>query len=143
MKFTTQLIIGALLGFVLSTSAVAELSIQDRDAWLTKATSLVEAGNIDGIDALLKETLGPEMEKEVEELCGPLHKQLSGRKALYTDKIDHVETGRTFDQHIYAAYYGQREFVFFSFTFARLENGWQLYALDYADSLDRLIPPTQ
>ena len=60
--------------------------------------------------------------------------------SILADKIDNIKSGQSFDQHIYAAYYGERKFVFYSFTFAKLENGWQLYAIDFADSLAGLTP---
>jgi len=80
------------------------------------------------------------MHQDVDDLLGPLQNAMDDHKAIYIDKINRVEMGNTFDQHIYAAYYGEREFVFYAFTFARLENGWQLLAIDFADQLDALSP---
>lgn len=83
------------------------------------------------------------MHRDVEDLLTPLRKALDDKAAIYVDKIDNIQSGQSFDQHIYAAYYGERQFVFYSFTFARLENGWQLYAIDFADSLAGLNPATK
>ena len=132
LSFTTS---GAFSG------AFAAQDIDDRDAWLKDATELIAAGRIDGLEEKVKTTLGDEMHEDVSALLAPLDEVMSGHEAIYVDKIEHQELGQSFDQHIYAVYYGDREFVFYSFTFARLEKGWQLYALDYADNLSALGQP--
>lgn len=130
-----------LLSFGLhANSETIERSIENRDLWLEQATSLIQQGDFDTLERSCKATLGEAMHRDVEELLNPLRAALNDRGAIYIDKIDRVEMGRTFDQHVYAAYYGQREFIFYSFIFAKLENGWQLYSIDYADSLEGLSP---
>jgi len=94
------------------------------------------------LEDTIKTTLGDTMHEDVEDLMAPLTNVMGDHKPLYVDKIVHEEMGTSFDQHIYAAYYGHREFLFYSFTFARLEDGWQLYSLDFADSLAGLNPIT-
>ena len=148
MKFITSAIAITFLAFSLTAPATAQIStqisaegsIENRTEWLDNATSMIKAGDFEGLEASCKTILGSFMHKDVEDLLTPLKKALDGQKAIYVDKIEHIESGQTFDQHIYAAYYGQRQFVFYSFTFARLENGWQLYAIDFADSLAGLNP---
>ena len=119
-----------------------EGNIENKDTWLKHATTLIQTADFEALEESCKETLGVAMHEDVEDLLGPLKNAMTDHKALYIDKVNRIELGKTFDQHIYAAYYGERQFVFYSFTFARLENGWQLYAIDYADSLDGLNPAT-
>ena len=132
------------LTFSFTTAATAQISaersVENRTEWLASATSMIESGDFDGLEASCKRTLGAFMHRDVEDLLTPLRKALDDKEALYVDKIDNIKSGQSFDQHIYAAYYGERQFVFYSFTFARLENGWQLYAIDFADSLAGLTP---
>lgn len=144
MRFITSAITIIFLAFYFTTSAVAQISaegsVENRAVWLENATSMIESGDFEGLEASCKRTLGSFMHKDVEDLLTPLRNALNDKKAIYVDKVHHIESGKTFDQHIYAAYYGERQFVFYSFTFARLENGWQLYAIDFADSLAGLNP---
>ncbi|MDC0434801.1 hypothetical protein OAM69_04070 [bacterium] len=140
MKTFTPLSFAILLSFIACGTYAAQ-DIDDRDAWLKDATDLIEAGRIDGLEDKVKTTLGENMHEDVTSLLAPLNEVMADHKAVYIDKIDHQELGQSFDQHVYAVYYGDREFVFYSFTFARLENGWQLYALDYADNLSALNQP--
>jgi len=135
MKFISTLIISGLMGLSLVGSATAEESIADRQAWLTKAVAMIEAGEITKLEDTIKSTLGETMHQDVEVLMDPLENVMADHKPIYVDKIVHDEMGESFDQHIFAAYYGEREFLFYAFTFARLENGWQLYSLDFADNL--------
>jgi len=140
MKVLTTLVISFIMGFSLLATANAEESIEDREAWLAQAVMQIEAGQIDKLEATVKTTLGDSMHEDVETLLGPLQNVMADHKPIYVDKISHNEMGQTFDQHIYAAYYGERDFLFYAFTFARLENGWQLYSLDFADELAGLSP---
>ena len=148
MKFITSAIAITFLAFTISTPATAQISsnispersVENRTEWLANAVSKIESGDFEGLEESCKRTLGSFMHKDVEDLLTPLRNALNDKKAIYVDKIQHIESGKTFDQHIYAAYYGERQFVFYSFTFARLENGWQLYAIDFADSLAGLNP---
>ena len=139
MKLLSTLTIAFFLGFG-GLAFAEEGSISSKDAWLETATSLIQEADFETLAEKCKETLGASMHEDVEELLGPLQDAMQDHKALYIDKINRVELGQTFDQHIYAAYYGEREFVFYAFTFARLENGWQLLAIDFADRLDALSP---
>ena len=139
MKLLTSLTIAFFLGFG-SFAHAEEGSIPSKDAWLETATSLIQSADFETLEENCKKTLGASMHQDVEDLLGPLKNAMKDNKALYIDKINRVELGNTFDQHIYAAYYGEREFVFYAFTFARLENGWQLLAIDFADRLDALSP---
>lgn len=123
-----------------SASADEEGSVQNRTVWLDNAASMIKVGDFKGLEAACKTTLGSFMHRDVEDLLTPLRKALDDKEAIYVDKIDQIKSGQTFDQHIYAAYYGERQFVFYSFTFARLENGWQLYAIDFSDSFAGLTP---
>ena len=141
MKLVSTLTIAFFLGFG-GLAFAEEGSISSKDAWLETATSLIQEADFETLAEKCKETLGASMHEDVEELLGPLQEAMKDHKALYIDKINRVELGQTFDQHIYAAYYGEREFVFYAFTFARLENGWQLLAIDFADRLDALSPAT-
>lgn len=125
------------------TSAVAEQSVNDRSAWLEETATIIKAGRIDDLEKKIKVTLGSNMHEDVARLITPLSKVMAGHKAIYVDKISRSQLGQSFDQHVYAAYYSKRDFVFYSFTFARLEKGWQLYALDYADNLNDLDQPTK
>ena len=147
MRFITSAIAIIFLTFSFTTSAAAQVnaegSVENRTVWLENATSMIESGDFEGLEASCKRTLGSFMHRDVEDLLTPLRKALDNKKAIYVDKVEHIESGRTFDQHIYAAYYGERQFVFYSFTFARLENGWQLYAIDFADSLAGLNPASR
>ena len=129
-----------LMGVSFATSAFAEESIADREAWLAKAVTQIEAGEINKLETTVKTTLGESMHDDVETLLGPLQNVMADHKPIYVDKIVHEKMGQTFDQHIYAAYYGEHDFLFYAFTFARLENGWQLYSLDFADELSGLNP---
>lgn len=148
MKFITTAIAITFLTFSFTAAATAqtstlisaERSVENRTEWLASATSMIDSGDFEGLEASCKNTLGSHMHRDVEDLLTPLRKALDDKKAIYVDKVQHIESGKTFDQHIYAAYYGERQFVFYSFTFARLENGWQLYAIDFADSLAGLNP---
>lgn len=140
MKLLSSLIIMFFLGFGSLTHA-EEGFVENKDVWLTHATNLIKTADFDALEASCKETLGASMHRDVEDLLKPLQNAMADRKAIYIDKINRIELGQTFDQHIYAAYYGEREFVFYGFTFARLENGWQLYAIDFSDRLDGLNPP--
>ena len=140
MKTFTTLSFAILLSFITCGTYAAQ-DIDDRDAWLKDATDLIEAGRIDSLEDKVKTTLGEDMHEDVTSLLAPLNEVMADHEAVYIDKIDHQELGQSFDQHVYAVYYGDREFVFYSFTFARLENGWQLYALDYADNLSALNQP--
>ena len=140
MKTFTTLSFAILLSFITCGTYAAQ-DIDDRDAWLKDATDLIEAGRIDSLEEKVKTTLGEDMHEDVTSLLAPLNEVMADHEAVYIDKIDHQELGQSFDQHVYAVYYGDREFVFYSFTFARLENGWQLYALDYADNLSALNQP--
>lgn len=139
MKLLSSLTIALFLGFG-GLAYAEEGSIPSKDAWLETATSLIQEADFETLAKKCKETLGASMHEDVEELLGPLQTAMNDHKALYIDKINRVELGNTFDQHIYAAYYGEREFVFYAFTFARLENGWQLLAIDFSDSLNGLSP---
>ena len=139
MKLLSSLTIAFVLGFG-GLAQAEEGSIPSKDDWLATATSLIKAADFETLEANCKETLGASMHQDVEDLLGPLQEAMQDHKAIYIDKINRVELGNTFDQHIYAAYYGEREFVFYSFTFARLENGWQLLAIDFADELAALSP---
>ena len=141
MKLLSTLTIAFFLGFG-GLAFAEEGSISSKDAWLETATSLIQEADFETLAEKCKETLGASMHEDVEELLGPLQDAMQDHKALYIDKINRVELGQTFDQHIYAAYYGEREFVFYAFTFARLENGWQLLAIDFSDSLSGLSPAT-
>ena len=140
MKFITSAIAIIFLAFSFTTAAAAERSIENRTVWLDNAASMIKAGDFDGLERICKDTLGATMHDDVEDLLKPLQTAMVDHEAIYIDKIDHIQSGQTFDQHIYAAYYGERQFVFYSFTFARLENGWQLYSIDFADSLVGLNP---
>jgi len=139
MKLLSSLTIAFFLGFS-GLAQAEEGSIPSKDAWLETATSLIQDADFETLEEKCKETLGASMHQDVEDLLDPLQNAMQDHKAIYIDKINHVEMGNTFDQHIYAAYYGEREFVFYAFTFARLENGWQLLAIDFADSLGGLSP---
>ena len=144
MRILTSVMATVFLTFSFTTAATAQISaersVENRTEWLASATSMIESGDFDGLEASCKRTLGAFMHRDVEDLLTPLRKALDDKEALYVDKIDNIKSGQSFDQHIYAAYYGERQFVFYSFTFARLENGWQLYAIDFADSLAGLTP---
>jgi len=140
MKLIYTTLFALFVSLSLTASVSAEESIDDRDAWLADAVALIEAGELKTLESTLKTTLGVGMEEDVSELFEPLMTIMGDHKAIYVDKINHAEFGQSFDQHIYAAYYGEREFLFYSFTFARLENGWQLFSLDFADSLAGLDP---
>jgi len=139
MKLLSTLTIAAVLGFG-GLAHAEEGSISSRDDWLSTATSLIKDADFETLAEKCKKTLGTSMHQDVDDLLGPLQNAMDDHKAIYIDKINRVEMGNTFDQHIYAAYYGEREFVFYAFTFARLENGWQLLAIDFADQLDALSP---
>jgi len=139
MKLLTTLAVAATLSFG-GLAHAEEGSIPNKDTWLASATSLIKAADFETLEEKCKETLGASMHQDVEDLLEPLQNAMQDHKAIYIDKINRVEMGNTFDQHIYAAYYGEREFVFYAFTFARLENGWQLLAFDFADQLDGLAP---
>ena len=140
MKYMSTIAASVLMSVSLATSAFAEESIADREAWLAKAVTQIEAGEINKLETTVKTTLGESMHDDVETLLGPLQNVMADHKPIYVDKIVHEKMGQTFDQHIYAAYYGERDFLFYAFTFARLENGWQLYSLDFADELSGLNP---
>jgi len=140
MKIITKAAITAIMSLGLVTNAAAEGSVENRQAWLTNAVTQIEAGKFNELENKVKITLGDGMHEDVDDLMDPLTNLMEDHKPLYVDKIAHETMGQTFDQHIYAAYYGHREFVFYAFTFARLENGWQLYSLDFADSLGGLDP---
>ena len=140
MKYMSTIAATVLMGVSFATSAFAEESIADREAWLAKAVTQIEAGEINKLETTVKTTLGESMHDDVETLLGPLQNVMADHKPIYVDKIVHEKMGQTFDQHIYAAYYGERDFLFYAFTFARLENGWQLYSLDFADELSGLNP---
>lgn len=139
MKFLYSLIVMFFLGFG-SLAYAEEGHIDNKDAWLQHATTLIKSADFEALEESCKKTLGATMHQDVEDLLEPLQNVMADHEALYVDKVNRIELGRTFDQHIYAAYYGHRQFVFYSFTFARLENGWQLYAIDFADSLEGLNP---
>lgn len=151
MRILTSAIAITFLAFSFTTTATAQVStqisaegrVENRTEWLASAASMIEAGDFEGLEASCKTTLGSFMHRDVEDLLTPLRKALDDKAAIYVDKIDNIQSGQSFDQHIYAAYYGERQFVFYSFTFARLENGWQLYAIDFADSLAGLNPATK
>ena len=142
MKFITTFAATVLLSFNLAACAAAEGAIADRETWLADAVAQIESGDMTDLEDTIKATLGDTMHEDVEDLMAPLTNVMGDHKPLYVDKIVHEEMGTSFDQHIYAAYYGHREFLFYSFTFARLEDGWQLYSLDFADSLAGLNPIT-
>ena len=143
MKTLLSLSFVTLLSLITSGVFAAGQDIDNREAWLKEATEMIQAGEVDSLEEKIKVTLGEAMHEDVSALLDPLTEVMAGHKAIYVDKIDHQELGQSFDQHVYAVYYGEREFVFYSFTFARLENGWQLYALDYADNLGALSQPQQ
>ena len=139
MKLLSAFILSVSLGFG-GFAHAEERSIPDRDIWLEEAAKLIKAGDFDELEARSKETLGPSMHEDVVELLRPLKLAMKDQEALYIDKISNVKMGETFDNHIYAAYYGNREFLFYTVTFAKLENGWQLWAFDYAETLEGLDP---
>jgi len=140
MRLISTAVMSLCLALSFITSVHAEQSIDNRDAWLEDAVAMIESGELSKLKSTLTSTLGLDMESDVETLMEPIMNVMGDHKAIYVDKISHVELGQSFDQHIYAAYYGEREFLFYSFNFARLENGWQLYSLDFADSLAGLDP---
>ena len=140
MKFISTLAITLLMGVGLATNAAAEEKIENRQAWLSQAVAMIQSGELEGLEDKMKSTLGDTMQSDVDGLMDPLMNVMEDHKPIYVDKVSHDTMGQTFDQHIYAAYYGHREFVFYAFTFAKLENGWQLYSLDFADSLGGLDP---
>ena len=142
MRIISTTVFALFLSLNLIVNANAEESIEDRDAWLQNAVAMIESGRLFELQNNIKSTLGVGMEDDVEELMEPLMSVMEDHKAVYVDKINHIELGQSFDQHVYAAYYGEREFLFYSFTFARLENGWQLFSLDFADSVDGLDAPS-
>jgi len=139
MKLLSSLTIAAAISFC-GLAHAEEGSIPSKEAWLTSAASLIQAAEFEALENKVKKTLGTSMHDDVDALLDPLQNAMQDHKAIYIDKISQTEMGNTFDQHIYAAYYGEREFVFYSFTFARLENGWQLLAMDFADQLEGLAP---
>lgn len=138
MKYISTTLITAVLTLSFATNAAAEQSIENRTVWLEKAVSMIKSGNLTTLEETVKTTLGSEMSEDVSTLMTPLTTLMADHEPIYVDKISHDQMGQSFDQHVFAAYYGNREFLFYSFTFARLESGWQLYALDFADSLSGL-----
>lgn len=136
MNNIKRLLASAALSLMLAApAALADTAVTDRDAWLSSAVEKIETGDLAALQSQINDTLGPTMQGEVNVLITPLRQQLDDQAALYVDKIDHAEMGTSFDQHLFAAYYGDRDFIFYTFTFARLEDGWHLYAMDYADTL--------
>jgi len=140
MRFITVALSTLFLCVSFTFSVSAEESIDNREAWLTDAVAMIESGDLAKLESSIKTTLGAGMEDDVGELMKPLMTLMGEHKAIYVDKLSNDKLGQSFDQHVYAAYYGEREFIFYSFTFARLENGWQLYSLDFADNLAGLDP---
>ncbi|MEM9009796.1 MAG: hypothetical protein AAGE18_01110 [Pseudomonadota bacterium] len=113
--------------------ALADEPIADREAWLASAVEAIETGQLTSLQEQLDGTLGPEMHDDVMLTVMPLKQALGEEPALYVDHLETEMLGESFETHQYAAYYGERSFVFYTFTFARLDDGWHIYDLTYTD----------
>ena len=103
MKFMSTLAITLVMSVGLVFNAAAEGSIENRQAWLTKAVAQIQAGKFNELEHKVKTTLGDTMHEDVDDLKNPLTNVMKDHKPLYVDKVAHETMGQTFDQHIYAA----------------------------------------
>lgn len=132
--------LGGIVGLaLLATPVFAADPIDDRQAWLDQALGAIEAGNLDQLQAQLDETLGDDMHGDVMLAVTPLKQAMGDHAAEYVDLLETKALGESFEMHTYAAYYGDREFMFYSFVFAKMDGGWHIYGLDYNDELETVL----
>lgn len=130
----------AMLGLLMTAGAsFAAEPIADREVWLSDAIASIKAGDLGDLQAQLDATLGETMHEDVMLVVTPLKQAMGEEGAVYVDLLDSRQIGTSFEVYSYAAYYGDREFVFYSFQFARLEDGWNLVGLEYADELEDIL----
>ena len=137
MKFVLTAIITLFIGITLATDASAQVSIDDQQAWLTKVVTQIKSGDLANLENTIKTSLDDTKHENIDALSDLFTTVMTNRKPYHVTKLDEAiiiddeNMWLAFGHQVYAAYYSEREIVFFAFNFATHENGWQLDSFDY------------
>ena len=128
--------VAAIFSPTITVSAQSEAAGIVSDA--NKLLDLVKSGQFD----LLSKTIQGKMNAQpgaIQKQVDPMKRMVGNSKPIYYDLIHESDYGKTFKNMKYAVYYGNRRFIYYSFYYARLEKGWELFDFSFNTNFKEIM----
>ncbi len=124
---------------VTGASASAGKPVANPEKWVAETMDILKTGDMEAFQQRFTDILGEEMVTEVTATVSPFVLAMDDAKAVYVDRLDVEKLGTSFETYTYAIYLGNREFLFASITFARVEEGMSPIAFSFDEVLGAVL----